>query len=222
MKRAALLLAAVISLPAAGQGFSILAGATKFGQPSDGVYWNINQENDRKLEDKALGLRWDSERLRWNTSIAVQYTHFGKATVNALAVTRDAPDPGGYLADTGGQCVGTCAPLAQWIMKSKAQSLAFIGSKHFWGLSIEAGLNVYEAKTSGRVIFENGRIWHYTSQRYLGLDQMLGLSYKFGNNVTLRYQAWFMDGPFNTSKPEEAVAIFNSKTTQTLTLGYTF
>lgn len=222
MKKFLAIVCLLFATAANSQGFSIIGGMTKFGGPPDGVYWNVGKDNARKLERPAIGLRWDSERLRWNTSFAVQYTYFGTATVNALAVTVDAPDPGGYLANTGGQCVGTCAPLARWVMKSRAQSIAFIGAKHFGDWSLEGGLNVYETKTSGRVIYQSGRVWNYKDQRYLGIDSMFGVGYRVSKNVMVRYQVWYLDGPCNTSVPEEAPAIFDSKTTQTITVGYTF
>lgn len=222
MKRAAVLLAVCVALPAASEGLSIIGGVTRFGGPPDGTYWNVNQPRDFKRTSKTVGLRWDSERLRWNTSVAVQYTHFGSATIDALAVMADAPIPGGYIPDSGGQCQGgNCNGLGRWVMRSTAQSIALIGVKHFWGFGAELGLNAFETRTSGRMESSAAATFLYNNQRHLGFDLMAGLSYRAGP-WAFRYQAWFMDGPANTSVPKEALAIFNSKTTHTLTVGYEF
>jgi len=94
-----LVLAVCVALSAnyaRGGEVSLMAGATRFGAPSDGTYWNANQSREFNLVSPAIGIRWDSKRLPFNTSVAVQYTRFGKASTDALAVHLDAPMLGGY------------------------------------------------------------------------------------------------------------------------------
>lgn len=206
---------------AEAQGFSVLGGVTKFGGPDDGTYWNVNQQRDFKQSSKAVGLRWDSERSG-KYSFAVQYTHFGSTTIDAFAVLSDAPTLGGYIPDSGGQCQGgTCLGLGRWVMRSTAQSVAVIGVRHFGSFGAELGLNLYETKTTGMMEPPSLDYFHYHSQRYLSTDLVVGLSYKRGP-WSVRWQAWFLDGPVNTSNEREAPAIMNGKITQTLLVGYQF
>lgn len=215
------ILAICTAIGAKAQGFSILGGVTKFGGPDDGTYWNVNQPRDFKQSSKAVGLRWDSERSG-SYSWAVQYTHFGSTTMDALAVMADAPIPGGYIPDSGGQCQGgTCNGLGRWVMRSTAQSVALIGVKHIGNFGAELGLNLYETKTTGLMESPGPGYFHYDSQRYLAADLMVGLRYKRGP-WSVRWQAWFLDGPVNASNPAEAPAIMHGKLTQTLLVGYTF
>lgn len=220
-----LVLAVCVALSAnyaRGGEVSLMAGATRFGAPSDGTYWNANQSREFNLVSPAIGIRWDSKRLPFNTSVAVQYTRFGKASTDALAVHLDAPMLGGYIPNTGGQCVGPCAPLARWIMESEAQSIALIGIKHFGEFSLEWGYNFYETRTRGHVEFYDGNTnFYYKHQQYLGASQMYGLGWQRGQ-WSARLQLWLMNGPFNADDLREAPAIFNDEKTWTLLVGYSF
>lgn len=224
MKALIILVAFFFNTAYAGD-WSLMAGRTKFGGPSDGLYWNINKENKRDMHDTNAGIRWDSDKSSGGWSWAAQYMHFGVARTNALAVHADAPNPGGYIADSGGQCVGgTCHPVIyRWIMRSTAQSVAIMGIKHYGGLSLEAGVNFFEVKTTGRIKRNEvtGDYWHFHPQRHIDLDLMFGIGYRMGP-WTARYQVFWMDGPFNTSDIYEAPPIFVGHATQTLTLAYTF
>lgn len=200
---------------------TVMAGVTKYGQPADGLYWNENQPNDLFLTPAAVGIRWDSKRLPFNISVGVQYTHFGMAKTNALAVSKDAPEQGGYIPNSGGQCVGTCAPLHRWKMESEAQSVALIAVKHFGNFGLEAGLNLYETKTRGHVNYGTG-VYTYPSGRNLATSPMFGVSYRKGP-WSVRLQTWLMDGPAKyPDGKEEAPAVFNDTRTWTLLVGYTF
>lgn len=220
-----LFLAACVALSAnyARGEVTVLAGATRFGAPSDGTYHNVNQPSDFSgLTQPSVGVRWDSARLPFNTSVGVQYTYFGKAKTDALAVHLDAPMAGGYIPNSGGQCVGPCAPLARWIMESEAQAVTLVAVKHLWKFSLEWGLDIYETKTRGKVEFYDGNTdFHYKPQRHLATAQMYGIGYADGP-WSARLQLRFMNGPFKADDLREAPAIFNDEKTWTLLLGYSF
>lgn len=209
---------------AEAQGLSILGGATKFGTVDDGTYWNIGQPAKFEMTSPSLGIRWDSKRMAYNTSFAVQYTYFGNAKIDALAVNIDAPHPGGYIP--GGGCVGTCAPLARWVMKTRTQSVAFTASKHFGAFSVEAGLNVYATVTSGSVQHISAAMpfwWHYETHNYLGIGEVFGVAYERGN-FSLRGQVWFMDTPQRSAglHRELPPSVSNQKPAFSLMAGYKF
>lgn len=205
------------------QGFSMLGGVTKHGAPPDGTYWNANQPHDFKLTTPSVGIRWDSERMAYNTSFAVQYTYHGTAKTDALAVSVDAPHPGGYIQGSGGQCVGTCADLAQWKMRTRTQGVTFTGSKHWGKWSIEAGLNVYNTVTSGTVNYQNGTQYHYATHNYIGIGELFGVMYQDGD-FFIQLRALFMDTPqrWAGNSRELAPSISNQDVTYSFMAGYKF
>jgi len=219
----------ILSLCVAGSAdyahadITLLAGVTKYARPSDGTYWNINQPNTMELTPPAAGIRWDSKRLPFDTSIAVQYTNFGKTSVDALAVNVDAPFAGGYIPNSGGKCVGTCAPLSRWKIGSSAQSVALILVKHLGNFGLEWGSNWYETRTAGYVEDLTGvRTYNYIPGYNFTMSQMFGVSYRRGP-WSVRVQTWFMDGPSHmVNGREKAPATFNDTQTWTLLVGYTF
>lgn len=215
---ATLLLAPILA--PAGE-VTILAGMTQYDKPSDGTYYNVNQPHDFDLKPAAYGVRWDSEQGWGGLSVAAQYTNFGAARTDAMAVSLDAPLAGGYIH--GGSCVGPCAPLGRYVMKSEAQGIALTVSKYIGDFSIEWGANFYETKTSGFVEYAPGvsGTWRYNTQHYSGVSQMYGLAYRKGP-WSLRAQLWLMDGPYRPENMSEAPAIFNASQTATLLAGYTF
>jgi hypothetical protein len=218
------LLAICVVAGAESKGVSILAGATQFGTVDDGTYWNIGQPAKFEMTSPSLGIRWDSDRLPFNTSVAVQYTYHGNAKIDALAVNVDAPHAGGYIP--GGGCVGTCAPLSRWFMKTRTQSVAFTASKHFGAFSIEAGLNLYQTNTSGSVQHiedPSAWWWHYETHNYMGLGEMFGGAYQSGN-FSLRWQVWFMDTPQRSAglHRELPPSVSNGKPAVSLMAGWRF
>jgi hypothetical protein len=221
-----LVLAVCVALSAnyaRGGEVSLMAGATRFGAPSDGTYHNVNQPSDFSgLTQPSVGVRWDSTRLPFNTSVGVQYTYFGTARTAAMAVSNDAPELGGYIPNSGGYCVGTCAPIYRWVMESEAQSVAFIAAKHFGNFSIEWGVNFYETKTRGYVDYGTG-IYNYPNGKHTSSSEVFGLGYKYGP-LSVRLQMWLMNGPSRKGSDgrEEAPAIFNDEKTYSLLVGYTF
>lgn len=211
--------------------FTVLGGVSKFQAPGTGTYWNHNQAHDNFMTPAAVGLRYETERSG-SISYAVQYTHFGAVTIDALAVLTDAPFPGGFDPETGG-CTGPCAPLRRWKMRSDPQSVAVTMSKHFGKWSLEAGLNLYEVKTSGVVtetpesaaygiaypkhdlgVSADGQ-YHYPDARFLYLMPMLGIAYRDGP-WSVRVQTWLMPTAGETPAAFSEIGIF------TFLVGYTF
>ena len=214
----------ILALCVGGQadaGVTLLGGVSVFQKPSDGVYWNHNQANSFDLNPMAAGIRWDSKR-RGNWSAGVQYTNFGEMRVNALAVSKDAPATGGYIADSG-TCVGTCAELGRWKMTTETQSVAFILTRHVGNWSFDVGANIYETLTKGHVIFEEsgGWIWPYKEGRWLDIGPMAGVTYQDGP-WSARFQYWRMEGRGSPDDPYIPPAAYKADHQMTFLLGYTF
>lgn len=216
------LMACCVASSRAGE-FTALGGVAHFNKPHDGIYWNHNQPHDVRMTTPAFGLRYDTERMWGSYSFGVQYTNFGTVKMDARAVTKDAPEAGGYIQDAG-TCVGTCAPLARWKMQTDVQSVAFIGTKHWGRWSLEFGANVFETKTSGYVHeYDNnpaGR-FNYSSSRYLGVGPVAGVAYRSGA-WSVRAQLWRMEGRAITGDSKSAPAAMNENYQATLMVGYTF
>jgi len=218
MKAAALLLLAP-ALVCAGT-ITPMVGVSQFYKPEDGIYWNANQPNTSDMTPLAAGIRWDSEPHHgW--SAGVQYTYFGRAKIDAYAVTTDAPYPGGYIPNSGGQCVGACAGLAQWHMSSEAQSIAFLATRHWRGFSLEAGLNVYETRTRGYVDSYQVVASHFTYSETTWLDYgpVVGMAYQSGP-WSLRLQLWRMEGKGDSGDGYKAPTMFSPDHQWTLLAGY--
>lgn len=223
-KMFAALVILLLALPAFAGEFSLLAGATRFGEPSDGTYWNKNQQHDFSgLNQIAYGARWESDRLPFNTAISVQYTNFGESKTNALAVTVDAPYPGGYIPESGGQCVGTCAPLARWVMRGEAQSVSLGINKYFGNFGIEWAAAFSETRTTGYVDnLDGSRRYTYASGHGLEMNEMFGVSYHKGP-WSVRLQSWKLMGRSGmVNGVEQAPYISNDERTTTLLVGYAF
>lgn len=227
MKPKLFLWAAVVLLMAIGAKsrageITVLAGVSQFYKPADGVYWNANQQNDFQANPLAAGLRWDSERSgAW--SWAVQYTYFGRAKMDAYAVTTDAPAQGGYIPNSGGQCVGACAGLAQWHMSSEAQSIAVLATRHWGPWSLEAGVNFYETRTRGYVDSYQTVASHFTYAETTWLDYgpVVGAAYRSGP-WSIRLQIWRMEGKGDSGDGYKAPTMFSPDRQWTLLGGYTF
>jgi len=218
MKAAILLL--VPTLACAGT-ITPLVGVSQFYKPSDGLYWNASAPDNNMMTPAAAGLRWDSDQ-RGAWSFGVQYTYFGEAKMNAWAVTTDAPYQGGYIPDSGGKCVGTCAPLAQWHMTSETQSIAFMASRHWGGFSLEAGLNVYQILTKGYVDgYASGGTFHYKDTTYVDVGPMFGAAYRDGP-WSIRLQLWRMEGRGDPGDGYKAPAMYSENRQWTLLGGYSF
>lgn len=218
-----MIVASGIAMHDAKAGVTVLAGVAKFNKPADGVYWNVNQPESNQMTPPAAAIRWDGARHgAW--SAGVQYTWFGRVSMDAYAVTLDAPANGGYIPNSGGQCVGTCAPLAQWHMSSETQSVAFTMSRHFGGFSLEAGANVYEVRTKGYVNnYQNSPSgsFQYKEARYLDVGPMIGAAYQSGP-WSVRGQVWRMEGKAQPGDGYSPPAVFNENYQATLMVGYTF
>lgn len=194
---------------------TLMGGLAHFLKQDDGTYWNRNQPADIQLMSPAAGVRYDSG---W---MAVQYTYFGMARVSALAVTLDAPHPGGYDR-IAGACVGTCAELARWKVETETQSLAVIGVKRWGGWSVEGGVNIFEARTKANVVNTDGSLrFQYKENRYLDYGPMFGFAYQSGP-WSLRAQFWKMEGRSKPGEDEIAQGAFGAGWQQTLLAGYTF
>ena len=218
-----MVLAVCIASQNAKADVTIMAGVSQFHKPSDGLYWNVNQPETNQMTPPAAAIRWDSKR-HGALSAGVQYTWFGRVTMDAYAVTVDAPFQGGYIPDSGGQCVGTCASLAQWHMSSETQSVAFTVSRHFGSFSLEAGANVYEIRTKGYVNNYQGNpggFFQYKEARYLGVGPMIGTAYQSGP-WSVRLQVWRMEGKGDPADGYVPPATFNENYQATLLAGYTF
>lgn len=218
-----LIIAASVVMQDAKAGVTLLVGVSQFHKPADGIYWNVNQEESNQMTPPAAAIRWDSKRHgAW--SAGVQYTWFGRVSMDAYAVTVDAPGNGGYIPDSGGQCVGSCASLAQWHMSSETQSVAFTVSRHFGGFSLEAGANVYEIRTKGYVNNYQGNptgFFQYKEARYLDVGPMIGAAYQSGP-WSVRLQLWRMEGKGAPNDGYVPPAVFNENYQATLMAGYTF
>lgn len=200
---------------------TLLGGVSVFQKPSDGLYWNHNQQNSFDLNPLAAGIRWDSKRSG-NWSVGVQYTHFGEMRVNALAVSQDAPEAGGYVPNEG-TCTGPCAELARWKMTTETQSVAFILTRHVGNWSFDVGANVYETHTKGHVVFENSGswIWPYKEGRWLDVSPMAGVTYQHGP-WSARFQYWRMEGRGSPTDPYIPPAAYCEDHQMTAMVGYTF
>lgn len=200
--------------------FTVLAGVAKFNQPHDGIYWNKNQPHDHRMNTPVFGLRYDTGR-KWDVySFGVQYTHFGNVQMDSMAVTKDAPDDGGYIPNTG-TCVGTCAPLARWRMNTWTESISFIGTRHWGAWSVDVGLNLYETKTRGYVNYGDTSTFLYANTNHTDVGPMFGVTYR--NGVwSLRWQLWRMEGRAITGASHSAPAAFNENYQTTLLVGRTF
>lgn len=220
MKRSIWSLLLLCSMVSANAGeFTILGGLAKFVPQDDGTYWNRNQPSEMKLISPAAAIRYEGRSGEYG--LALQYTYFGVATVDALAVTKDAPDPGGYDR-IAGACVGPCAELARWKVESEAQSIAIIGAIYFERLMLEAGLNLYEVRTKANVVNTNGSLrFQYKENRFLDWGPMLGIGYFFDPSWSIRAQFWKMEGRSKPGEDEIAQAAFGAGFQTTLFLGYT-
>lgn len=194
--------------------WSVMGGAAFFQPPQSGIYWNDNQPHDNFVTPAAWAIRFDTAPVWGAWNAAVQYTNFGTVKINSLAVTADAPQQGGYDPNTGG-CVGPCAPLARWKMESEVQSIAFMGVRRFNRWTLEAGLNVYEVKTRGDVLYKNGSSYTYPSARFLDVGPMAGVGYQSGP-WSVHAQLWRMEAKGDTP------GAFNEKYQWTLMAGYSF
>ena len=202
--------------------WTAMAGVSQFYKPSDGTYWNVNQQESNQMTPAAAGLRWDSDR-RGAWSFGVQYTYFGEAKLNAYAVTTDAPAQGGYIPDSGGQCVGACAGLAQWHMSSEAQSIAVLATRHWGPWSLEAGVNFYETRTRGYVDSYQTVASHfaYAETTWLDYGPVVGGAYRSGP-WSIRLQLWRMEGKGDSGDGYKAPTMFSPDRQWTLLGGYTF
>lgn len=212
-----LVLSCVVALGSekcSGAELTVMAGFAQFEPPSDGVYWNVNQPHDMTLTPAAAAIRYDSG------AFALQYTYFGTVKVDALAVSVDAPDPGGYVRGEG-RCIGTCAPLARWKMQTETQSVALIYVKRFGPWSVEGGANLYETRTKGHVEHLNGAVWNYKEGRYLDVGPMAGLGYQ-GGPWSVRFQIWRMEGKGTPGDGAIPPAAFSQNYQATLMAGYSF
>jgi len=215
MKYIVAIILALCSISSRAGDFTVMGGMSHFTAPDSGTYWNNNQPYDNFMNPAAFGLRYDTD-TKDSWSFGIQYTHFGEVKMDALAVLTDAPYPGGYDPATGGCTGGECKPLRRWRMRSDAQSLAFIGAKHFTRWSLEGGLNIYEVKTAGNVLDTDGSSFYkYKEARYLDVLPMFGVGY-MNAPWSFRLQQWFMYAPGET--PEA----FNQKGTTTVLVGYSF
>ena len=171
---------------------SAFLGIAQFRMPENGVYWNDNQSYDKRMTPPVGGLRWDSKH--W----AVQYTAFGRVETNALAVTYDAPHPGGFDGSNS-TCTGPCAPLARWKMWSDVQCVAGL-YKHKLSArwSIEGGANLCEVRTNGYVHYTDPSQlqpdYHYREGRSLSLGPVVGLQYRVGNDLHIMAQYMRIEG----------------------------
>lgn len=209
------------SMSAIAGDVTLLGGIAQFQPPTDGVYWNKNQEHKMDMRLPAAGIRWDSKQTN-GYSFGVQYTYFGKVKIDAYAVSVDAPEPGGYDAGTQ-SCVGPCAPLGVWHMTSEVDSIAFIGSKHVGNWSFEAGWNFFQVKTSGYVNYPSGGpVFNYKGITYVDSNPMAGVTYRDGM-ASVRLQIWRMEGKQNNGMDGyEPPGAFYEGYQTTLLAGYTF
>jgi hypothetical protein len=191
-----------------------IMGGVFFGRPPEtGTYWNSNNDQYvNNMTPPAFALRYDTDK-RNGWSYGVQYTHFGTVRMDAMAVGADAPEPGGYIPETGG-CVGPCRPLFRWRMESETKGISAIMTRHFNDWSFEGGLNIYEAKTKGNWTGHGGR-YDYPNTTYLGIMPMLGGTYTDGK-LSLHAQVWWMPTPGWTP------AAFTEDAQMTLLVGYSF
>jgi hypothetical protein len=204
----ALIFALLSSFSFAGE-YTVMGGVSVFKMPGNGTYWNNNQPYDKDMTPAAFALRYDSGKEGY--SWALQYTHFGEVKLDALAVSTDEPYQGGFVPGNS-TCVGKCAPLYRWKMRSDAQSIALIGIKNVGAWSFEAGLNLYEVKTSGNV---PDIPYDYPEARYLDVLPMFGIGYRSGP-WSIKVQQWFMPAPGVTPQA------FNESGTTTILVGYTW
>lgn len=215
MKAAILLLAPTLACAS----ITPMVGVSQFYKPADGIYWNANQPDSNQMTPAAAGIRWDSA-TQGNWSYGVQYTYFGRASMDAYAVTTDAPYAGGYIPNTGGACMGACAQTAQWHMSTETQSVAFIATRHFGDWSLEAGLNVYETRTKGYV--DNYQVvashFTYSETTWLDVGPIAGIAYQSGP-WSLRLQVWRMEGK-TSGDPRQAPAMYSPDRQFTLLVGY--
>lgn len=194
---------------------SIFGGISKYNKTYDGIYWNVDQKNDWQLNPPVFGARYDGDG--W----AAQYTHFGTVTVDAWAVTTDAPYAGGYIQ--GGGCVGPCAPLAQWHMSSETQSIAVMNVRKIGNWSFELGANFFEIRTKGYVNnYPNGSVFRYKEQVWLDVGPMAGIGYRVSNNLTVRAQVWRMEGRGDPNDGYKPPAAFREDWQGTFNAGWSF
>jgi len=213
-------MALLVPLSVLSGDFTIMGGVAQFNSPHDGIYWNKNQPHDHQMTPLVFALRYDVKGLIEGYSFGVQYTNFGEVKTDSVAVTKDAPEAGGYDPATG-SCVGACAVTARWKMKSETQSVAFIGTKHFGQWSLEGGLNVFEVKTRGAVEYQDGSTFNYTPTRYLGVGPMAGVGYRSGNWIT-KLQLWRMEGRAVSGEGKSAPAAYKEDYQVTVMVGYQF
>ena len=196
MKRNIFLFALILLVAAYGDAkaeTSILAGVTRFATPGDGLYWNKNQENKMDLNSFSYGIRWESEPKFLGLSVAAQYINFGTAKTNAMAVTRDAPLEGGYI-EGAERCVGPCAPLKRWVMRTEAQAIGISLNKYWGGFGLEWGAGYFNTKTNGQVINDDGSVhYNYAEGLVDGLTEFYGIAYRSGR-FAVRLQKWTMPG----------------------------
>jgi hypothetical protein len=193
---------------------TVMAGTTWFGPADDGTYWNKNAANNKELTKTAFAIRYDTEK--WNGyGLAVQYTDFGTARMDAMASGRDAPDPGGYDPHTG-SCVGPCAPQHRWVSNSSAQSVALFVTKKLGNWSIEAGVNGFQIDTHVYVYdaYQSYNGWgHHSTDGGYDFGPAVGVSYQYGP-WSARWQAWLMES-------KDVIPSIFTSWTSTFLIGYT-
>jgi hypothetical protein len=191
--------------------FTVMGGASFFRPPETGTYWNNNQSYVNNFTPLAYALRYDMAQ-KDSYSLGVQYTNFGEVTMDDMAVSVDGPATGGYLPATGG-CVGPCASLYRFRMKSSAQSVAMLAVKHWGNWSLEGGVNIYEVKTSGIATAGPTLIYRFPDTTFVYAMPVLGAAYRQGP-WSVRVQIWWMPSPNDTP------GAFTEDAQPTLLIGY--
>lgn len=211
------IIALFVSVTASAQGLTIMAGKTKFGPADDGTYWNEIKRHNIALIDSNWAIRYDTKPQNgW--SLGVQYTDFGTSELDAQASSRDAPDVGGYDPHTKTCVGGTCAPEHRYMVKSAADSVAMLLTKHYGNWSFDAGVHYYAVETDV-VVFGScitsgcGTSWSY-HKTDIQLGAVVGAAYRHGPWVA-RFQVWELEG--RGPIPGISVGL-----TSTLMVGYTF
>jgi hypothetical protein len=198
MKRLVVLFV-LLAAAAAHAELSAFLGVAQFRMPENGVYWNDNQSYDKRMTPPVGGLRWDSQE--W----AVQYTAFGRVEIDAMAVTYDAPHPGGFDGSNS-TCVGKCAPSARWKVHSDVHCLAGLRKFVSGNWTYELGANLCEIRTNGHVHYTDlsqlQPDYHYPESVRLSLGPVVGVQYRVGESTQIMAQYMRIEGQGHTATPE--------------------
>jgi hypothetical protein len=191
---------------------TVMVGHTWFGPADDGTYWDAIRPHNIELEKASWGIRYDTDKWR-GYSLGVQYTNFGTARLDSMAIGADAPYPGGYSPKTK-TCVGPCAPDGHWTATTAAEAFAFLLTKHYGPWSVEGGVAFANIATNvtSPITMHNQQSWDP--------GVVLGAGYAY-RHLSIHLQVYQLEGKNFATDPTmgNVPSIFTGFTTA-LMVGY--